>query len=238
MSFQRMVVFPAGSIDERAAGSRENPKKICASFAEVAVARAPHHVGRVCRPAHPRVEQIDIVHVVAVREPRNNAPAERRKERRNGDDLHEASLARLARDRRQLARPVVEDRAGGGRRTAGLRQRRSEQSRRSAESLPVGRSSYSVIGRHQREHDRSVSSPCRRRGAAEENAGDEREQQVDINDRQPIQSEPVPVERAQKARAVGSRQIHEDVQQHADRRHDREHAERRDIGMFNGRVAL
>ena len=95
------------------------------------------------------------------------------------------------------------------------------------------RSSYSVVGRHQREHDRSVSSPSRRRGAAEENAGDEREQQVDINDRQPIQSEPVPVERAQKASAVGSRQVHEDVEQHTHHRNRRKQSKRR-IGRIIG----
>ena len=71
-----------------------------------------------------------------------------------------------------------------------------------------------VVGRHQQQHECRLGAPLRRRRPAEQ-ADDERRQQVDIDNRHPVDGEPVPVERAQQARAVDRRQIHQHVQHDA-----------------------
>ena len=81
-----------------------------------------------------------------------------------------------------------------------------------------------VVGRHQHQHDRGIAAPRRVGETAEQQAGAEDEQQVDVDDGHPVDREPVPVERAEEAAAVGGREIHQDVTEDADHRHGDEHA--------------
>ena len=63
--------------------------------------------------------------------------------------------------------------------------------------------------------------------AAEPEARGERREQVDVDDRHQVDGVPVPVERAEQARAIRRRQIHQHVEEHADDRDERERSEGR-----------
>jgi len=90
----------------------------------------------------------------------------------------------------------------------------------------MGDAARAVIGGHQCEYERRVAATGVGRPAAEDQPGSERDEQIDVDDWQPVERVPVPVERTEEARAVRRRQIHQNVQQHSDHRDGGEHSKR------------
>ena len=151
--------------------------------------------------------------LVGVRHPRDDAPAERRREGRHRRELDETSTAGQWR-RRRRPRPRFDPRRRGGR-VAELRQRRPEKARREVDRLMMRRRAKPVIRRENRHRDRRLRAPLRLRTAPEQRRH-EHHQQIDVDDRHPVEGVPLPAERAEDPRAVRRRQVHQDVQQHAD----------------------
>ena len=113
----------------------------------------------------------------------------------------------------------------GSGRTAAAASARTARGARPAPDDATTRA-HAVVGRHQQQDDRGLAARCA--GVARpKQRRDQRHQQIDVDDRHPVDREPVPVERAERTRAVRRRQIHQHVQSDADHRHRDEHRERR-----------
>ena len=81
---------------------------------------------------------------------------------------------------------------------AARRQRRTEPPGRGRHACWWAAARMTVVERHQREDDGGVPARARPVAAAEPQPGREGRQQVDVDDRHPVDGEPVPVERAER----------------------------------------
>ena len=113
----------------------------------------------------------------------------------------------------------------GGSHAAAASVRTAAARRRAPDGAPRrGRRSWPPSARAR---SRRCARPRRVGRTAESSPTDERHQQIDVDDRHPVDGEPVPVERAQQPRAVRRRKVHQHVQQRRRRpRRCEQHPER------------
>ncbi len=115
----------------------------------------------------------------------------------------------------------------GGRRLAARREQRTVEPRRIDQGLVMRDPPDTVVGRHQQERKGGIPSSSSLRHAAEDQTGGKHDQQIDVDDRHPIDREPVPVERTESTDAVGRREVHQQVEHNADDRDRCQQAKRR-----------